>query len=569
MYWQMYRNEFFVVLGLLLMTTSVFALEENRQIVNAHDSMDMVWATEDYLATAQFPKGDARKTYRKIIMYYTLGCASEGCSDWDYTTQVWAIKNNTRYELGRVITPYAAYMRLGLEGFDSSWQQTYTFDVTDFVDILEGDIPIQVKYHGWNRPLGFSASVKFELIEGQPVRPVLDVQALYHGQHDYISSAEFEAAAMPEKSIKLSKEADSAKLRFTTTGHSFGNDVNCAEFCVRSYQLNVNHQEIARQVMWRDDCAKNYLFPQGGTWLYNRANWCPGDKVLPYEHELMSVLNTTDTHLIDLNIEEYEWSPTDPDNPSPPPYYITDAYLVSYGKVSAKNDAAVTEIIAPNNASEYGRANPICDNAIVKIKNNGSEPLKVALIEYGLEGGFSSFYPWRGHLAFGETETVTLPRIMWRGKSISNKFYVEITKPNLTNDEYDKDNILSTTFDFPRHYEQGLKFVLATNDQAQENTYSILDAKGDVLTLKDGLVNESVYTETFETPGCYTLKIKDRDEDGLSWWLNLRLGLESAGSAHLENSAGEKIHQFQGDFGAEISHTFTVGSKLTSSSARN
>ena len=53
--------------------------------------------------------------------------------------------------------------------------------------------------------------------------------------------------------------------------------MNCAEFC-RALLLAINRQHLARgnTFLWRDDCGKNEVYPQTGTWVYNRGNWCPG-----------------------------------------------------------------------------------------------------------------------------------------------------------------------------------------------------------------------------------------------------------------------------------------------------
>ena len=54
------------------------------------------------------------------------------------------------------------------------------------------------------------------------------------------------------------------------------------------------------QEIWRDDCGENPLYPQGGTWIYDRANWCPGDKATTREHELTSFIESGQENLIDF-----------------------------------------------------------------------------------------------------------------------------------------------------------------------------------------------------------------------------------------------------------------------------
>ena len=53
--------------------------------IRVHDKTDMTWYG-NYDAWGEFPDGS--DTYRKIYLHYTMGCASSGCSDWDYTTKI-------------------------------------------------------------------------------------------------------------------------------------------------------------------------------------------------------------------------------------------------------------------------------------------------------------------------------------------------------------------------------------------------------------------------------------------------------------------------------------------------
>jgi hypothetical protein len=43
-----------------------------------------------YTKPVKFPDGNT--TYHKILMVYTMGCATGGCSDWDYTTKIEVLK---------------------------------------------------------------------------------------------------------------------------------------------------------------------------------------------------------------------------------------------------------------------------------------------------------------------------------------------------------------------------------------------------------------------------------------------------------------------------------------------
>ena len=46
------------------------------------------------------------------------------------------------------------------------------------------------------------------------------------------------------------------------------------------------------------------LYPQGGTWVYDRANWCPGDKATTRNHELTSYINNGEENSLGLTFTD-------------------------------------------------------------------------------------------------------------------------------------------------------------------------------------------------------------------------------------------------------------------------
>ena len=46
-----------------------------------------------------------------------------------------------------------------------------------------------------------------------------------------------------------------------------------------SYTAKVNGNLVGGNPIWKDDCGFNAIWPQGGTWIFDRANWCPGEAV--------------------------------------------------------------------------------------------------------------------------------------------------------------------------------------------------------------------------------------------------------------------------------------------------
>ena len=73
-----------ITLLTLIFSFSVFA--GDTTLVRIHDQTDMTWYG-NYDEWGVLPN-DSTKKYRKIYLHYKMGCATGGCSDWDYTTQI-------------------------------------------------------------------------------------------------------------------------------------------------------------------------------------------------------------------------------------------------------------------------------------------------------------------------------------------------------------------------------------------------------------------------------------------------------------------------------------------------
>ena len=66
---------------LLLSAISLTSFSEDTTMIRVHDQVDMTW-NGHYKNWGVFPDGN--DTYRKVMLHYTMGCASTGCSGWDY-----------------------------------------------------------------------------------------------------------------------------------------------------------------------------------------------------------------------------------------------------------------------------------------------------------------------------------------------------------------------------------------------------------------------------------------------------------------------------------------------------
>ncbi|MFA6235008.1 MAG: LamG-like jellyroll fold domain-containing protein, partial [Bacteroidota bacterium] len=210
---------------------------------------------------------------------YTFGANGEVLDTTFVPADVWLHRENhfyyqnpyelvNPYELGRYITPYGIGLDMG-EGW------TWVYDVTDFLPLLKDSVHLSAG--NWQELL----DMKFILIEGTPPRDVKKVQNLWQGD---FALRNFDVR-VPPLTIDLDPDASMFKLRTTVTGHQFSNATNCAEFCPKIHSVKVDDRERWNfQII--QECSTNPLYPQGGTWIYARAGWCPGMEAKTNEFEL-------------------------------------------------------------------------------------------------------------------------------------------------------------------------------------------------------------------------------------------------------------------------------------------
>ena len=624
--------------------------------IRIHNQTDMTWYG-NYDEWGVLP--DASNKYRKIYLHYTMGCATGGCSDWDYTTQIFVkhrtgeidsslqitpqftVNGNTldtimysntityisswdsttnsvdsvlsnlleiiifndssnptiatdtiyayeagfynmiydsigniigqayctpdstlinsnynwyqsfdvieNYELARVITPYG-------NGLSNNWSFTTTFDITDFEKILRDSVEIRCHYSGWSS--GFSATLDFEFIEGVPARDVLTVENIYTGGHSYVTSTDFEANKLNTKKLHINSNTENAMIKMTTTGHGFDNNQVAAEFKPINYYLHINGIQTHTQYNWDSDCGENPIFPQGGTWLYDRANWCPGKRAQAFDHEITPYISPGDSIEIDIDFQEYSWSGTQT------PSYIIECQLFEYTNPNFTNSAEIIDIIKPSKKDEHSRKNPICGKPLIIIRNYGENALTSLDIEYNVKGGTLHTFNWTGNLGFLETEEVELPNLSsWAGSN--NIFEVSLKNPNGQTDEYNENNFMSSEFDLVPEYPETFALWVSTNSgvintlsQESETSWDFYDINGNNIFTSGSLYSNTQYRDTLTfSPGCYTFVMQDTDEDGLDFWANN----DGGGIVRFREIGASWLKAFNADFGTNIIHEFMIG----------
>lgn len=445
-----------------------------------------------------------------------------------------------KYELGRFITPYGNGLDLG-SGF------TWIYDVTEFSKLLKDSVHLSAG--NWQELL----DMKFIMIEGTPERNLLNQRIVYSG--NYVYSADVETKLIP-KSFDIKPSTKMMNLSITTTGHGMSDNENCAEFCPKTHKVNINGNLAFSQYLFRENCDFNPLFPQGGTWIFSRANWCPGSDVTKDWYELTPFVANHDSINVNYDLQPFVWN-----GAGSQPNYVITSYLFEYGEPNFHNNINILDVIAPNNSKIYGRYNPLCSQPIIKIKNSGSDTLKSFDVDYFVEGGQIQTFHWTGNLAFLASQEISLPAINWTGWAGDNRFTAIVKNPNNSTDEYPFNNRLRVNFELPISLPSSFAFYLKTNSESQETSWTLEDANGSILISKSNFIDDFIYIDTFNLAnGCYTLRVKDAAGDGLKFWYNMPPnGTQTAGFVRLRNLNGSYIKILEADFGRELSIPFSVG----------
>lgn len=625
--------------------------------VKPHDKTHLNWFG-DFDRWGKFP--DATKKFNRIWMKFTLGCPGSGCSEWDYTTNVFVrkrtgkmdsslktyptlkvngnktdsvwisqtptyryvfnavtketdsvkqdsmllelyedpadfakltqsitawpanyykylydstgqkidsvfqaadaqYKNQDRsryeqfeiidnYELARLITPYNG-------GVAVSWTYTYVFDVTDYTMLLRDSAEIRVSYSGYQD--GFTATVDFEFIEGTPAREVTRIDLLYNGSFPYGDPNNSIENFLTSKQIPVAVDADKVMLRVIQTGHGFGGNENCAEFCSKEHYVKVNGSPKYTTAVWRDNCGLNPIFPQAGTWLYDRANWCPGADVIPYKYDLTPYINKGSSNTIDLDMESFVNAGNNFCS------YIVSAHAIHYKSNAYSNDVSLEEIINPNTDARFKRENPACGNPKIKVKSHGSTAVTSLQIRFGVNAATMSTYNWTGNIAEGEEREINLPQIDFSQGS-SNAFEAEIVQVNGNADEVTFNNKKISAYQHPKVFPPDFVLWLTTNNIPQDNKLVITneDQNGAVVFQKENMSPNTTYRDTVHLiNGCYKLVLTDASKTGLDFWAMRQQ--EGSGAFSIRRVTNVLLQSFNPDFGTSIVFYFTVGFNLS------
>lgn len=515
--------------------------------VNAHNQTHLNWYG-DFYKRVKFP--EESKEFKKIMMKFTIGCPSIGCSDWDYTVKVFARRqigvdtaNKLVYEyieFARYITPYAGDKNAG-------YFRDFEVDVTDFRSVLKDSVDIGIKFEGYQD--GFTASVDFYLTAGRAVRKAVKVVPVYYGGFPYGDPNNSIENYLKPFQFQLDSSNQEVGIHILQTGHGFGGNEDCAEFCPKYNYVKVNGVLVGSNLVWKDDCGKNAIFPQPGTWIYDRANWCPGEMVNAYYHDLTPYIKADSANTFDLDMTPF--TNINNNNCS----YNVAANLIYYTDRIADVDLEMVEILAPSKKWNHARFNPICGRPIVKVRNNSRVPVNgLKLGSHIYPGTNNNYLRWQGTILPYETKEIELNYIEFKD---TLEFEVSVWPLDSTIQEYDDtNNHIITKYDLVKILPPRFAIEFRTNAAPQENSYFILDELGNVVHQKNNFTAvNTMHRDTISlAKGCYTFLFQDSDKDGLTFFANS----DGSGSLRFRNMAGTYFQVFNPNFGTEVRYNFSI-----------
>ncbi len=250
--------------------------------------------------------------WNQVGLRLHLECPENGlCDHWDRTGSLQLVLNpedpdeDWQYlEIMRHITPYRVEM-------------CQYVDITALAPLLRGSQTLVSWIDTWVGPghsdgEGWRISFDFVFYPGEDRAPdeVVNIWGRRNITIGYLDPDRNVDSQIDPMDVEIPADATRVEARLITTGHSFGNTDNCAEFCVLRQDLYVN-DERRSVVPWRTDCEHNAVRGQQGTWTFDRNGWCPGAITIGQTIDITDLVEPGAANTIDFDIrtsegEEYE-----------------------------------------------------------------------------------------------------------------------------------------------------------------------------------------------------------------------------------------------------------------------
>lgn len=444
-----------------------------------------------------------------------------------------------KFEIMSFVTPYGINLNMGPDG------KTWTFDMTDYTPILKGSKRMTMERGGQRQE---DMDIQFLFIVGTPERDVLDIREIWRTESRGYASILNDTYFAP-RNAPLMANGNKFKVLTSITGH--GQE---GEFIPRIHTFNVNGgtSEFSWQV-WKE-CAENPVYPQGGTWIYDRSGWCPGMATNVQESDITSHVTAGTSVMLDYGLS----------NASGTSNYIVSNKLVTYGPVNNVIDGSITAIKQPTDQIEYARFNSICREPIVVLKNTGSTAITTAKIKYWVNDETNAqTFDWIGNLAENNSIDVPMPApfTLWSSLSqVSNRFHAKVIQVNGAADNYTLNDHHQTNFIIPEVMPSSIVVHFRTNNAGSECSFDLRDDQDQIIFSRSGMASNTLYKDTIVLPiGCISYNVYDTDDDGLSFFANN----DGSGYTRFYQLGGPIIKNFGADYGDGFKFNFTSNYPLS------
>ena len=377
----------------------------------------------------------------------------------------------------------------------------------------------------------------------------MDVQHIWRAARGWYGAIQEDNIFEP-RIVALHPDGSFYKIRSTITGHGQN-----GEFTPREHYINIAGGDQDFQYDVWNECATIPIFPQGGTWLFDRAGWCPGDPSTTFEFDITDIVSAGDDVEIDYGVNGAYMNAAN---------YLVANQLVTYGPANFSLDAAIVDVIRPSQKIEYDRFNPACNMPAVIIQNTGTTLLESLTIIYRVLGGNELSYEWTGALDFMETTEVILPVeevTFWAlEEGEDGVFEVNIHSPNGGVDQYNNNNSMQSPFNALGYVDYPIRIKIKTNNEGHQNAYTLKDGAGNIILERDDLEDNTIYNDDITLPpGCYAFEFTDSADDGLYYWFTPENG---SGSVKIQRIFDEtlfiNIKTFEPEFGRFHRYDFVV-----------
>ncbi len=441
-------------------------------------------------------------------------------------------------EIMSFVTPYGINLDLGPTG------KTWVFDMTDFTPILKGKKRMFMSRGGqWQEEM----DIKFLFIKGTPEREVKDIKQIWPTSFVTANYNQILANTNYFPPVQVPVNNENYKIRSAITGHG-----QQGEFIPREHSIIVDNQTFTQRV-WKE-CAENPVFPQGGTWIYDRAGWCPGMATDVAEYNVTDLAKGKNSITVDYTIDAGQGDSR----------YIINNQLVTYGDWESVLDASVSDIVSPSNRVEYQKTNPTCVNPAIKIKNMGSDTLTNVTVEYWVnDKTYSKTDVWHGNLIPGAEAVHPLPveQEIWLSASGENdRFYATIKLVNGRADQNAANDLAVSDFVMPDMVPNHIVLFMRGNAAGSETSVTLTDDWGQLIYHRGALGVNQLYRDTVRLgSGCHKLTVQDADDDGLSFFANN----DGSGFVRILKVGGGYNKTLQSDHGDGVSFSFTVNHPLS------